>query len=269
MKQLYSLVIVLLISVISTAQTEQYEFALQYIGVNGSTGNYQFALVATPDADVTAQLSADMAAMISVPTGYTIGNFENGTSGIAASEFISDDYSVASDAGDPAFYVNRQVPTTNIDFNFTSGTPIQLVRFDVIGTGLPNSGFITLVPPGDSSRLGFLEDYINMTDGGGTTTNRYGSKSTTNNTFNFASLGTVSNELESVGVYPNPVKNELNITGFNNELTEISVFTITGQKVLTQNKNFEKVNMANLAKGVYFVNLTSQTSEKTIKIVKQ
>lgn len=268
MKQLYSLIALLFLSVVTYAQTEQYEFSIQYIGVNSGTGNYQFALVATPDADVTNQLSSDMASMISVPTGYSIGNFENGTSGIPSTEFLADDYGLNSDAGDPTFYVNRQVPTSNILFNFTTGTAIQLVLFDVIGTTPPTSGFLRLLPPGDGSRLGFLPDYINMTDGS-TTTDRYGSQSTTENSYNFATLGTTSNKLENINIYPNPVKNELNIKGLDNELKKVSIYNVTGQKVISQTDGLKTINTSSLSPGVYFINLETTEASKTIKIVKE
>ncbi|PSG90018.1 T9SS type A sorting domain-containing protein [Aurantibacter aestuarii] len=266
MKQIYSFIVLLFISIITYAQTEQYEFSIQYIGVNGSTGNYQFAFVATPDADVTNQLSSDMAAMVSVPAGYSIGNFENGTSGIPSSEFLADNYGLNSDAGDPTFYINRQVPTTNIFFNFTSGTPIQLVLFDIIGATPPTSGFLRLLPPGDGSRLGFLPDYINMTDGS-TTTDRYGTQSTTENSYNFSTLGIINSELDRVSIYPNPVKNELNIKGFKN-IDSVSITNISGQVIKQFTNSLEKLDLSDLSSGVYFVSISSQEKIKRIKIIK-
>jgi len=266
MKKLNSLLILLIMSLSLQAQTELYEFSIQYIGVNAITGHYQMALIATPDADVNNQLSSDLGSMISVPNGYTIGNFEDGTSGIAASEFNSDDYGQISDAGDPTFYLNRLVTTSNIFFTFTSGTPIQLVRFDVIGAGLPTSGFVTLVPPGDNSRLGFLLDYINLTDGA-TTTDRYGSKSSTNNTFNFASLKTTESVFANLSIFPNPVIDTIYINNVKN-IDEINIINVNGQVVKQFTNDLEKLDVSELSSGVYFLSIISQDKMKRIKIIK-
>jgi hypothetical protein len=263
MKKLYSFLALALVTIALQAQTETYEFSLTYIGVNPSSNNHQIALVATPNEDVTSQLSSDMAAMVSVPAGYTIGNFSNGTSGIDANEFGIEDNFVPADSGDPAYYVNRLPPTTNINFSFSSGTPIQLVVFEIIGATLPTSGSVSLLPPGDGSRLGFLPDFINMG-----TDDRYGTQSTTANSIDFTTLSAVTNELSGTSIYPNPVNDVLNIKGLDTELETVSIYSINGQKIMTQTTNLDRINTSTLAQGVYFVQLKSLKAVKTLKIVK-
>lgn len=262
MKQFYSLILLVLLSITTQAQTETYEFSIEYVGI--ANGNHQVALIFTPDDNVTAQLSSDFGAMISVPTGYTVGTITAGNSGIPASEILVDDYGISDDNGNPTFYINRLPPTSNINFNFTSGTPITIANFEVMGATLPTSGAATLLPPGDSSRLGFLEDFVNMG-----VDNRYCCQSTSDFEIDFATLGTVTNELEGVSIYPNPVNNVLNIKGLNNELQKVSVFNVGGQQVISQTTGLETINTSALSAGIYFVKLETENSTKTIKIVKE
>ena len=66
------------------------------------------------------------------------------------------------------------------------------------------------------------------------------------------------NELneEDFDIYPNPVKNELNVHIANNELTEIILYDITSKKVLEQKfKNSAVLNTSQLSSGMYLYEL--------------
>lgn len=88
-------------------------------------------------------------------------------------------------------------------------------------------------------------------------------------TFNLATLGTTNNELDKVAIYPNPVKDVLNIKGLNNELQKAVIYNVNGQKVITQTSNLETINTSALTSGIYFVQLETANSTKTIKLIKQ
>jgi hypothetical protein len=82
------------------------------------------------------------------------------------------------------------------------------------------------------------------------------------------SLGTTNQSLTNLKVYPNPVNDVLNITNTDN-VSEISILSLSGQLLKTERSNMSQVSFSGLAAGVYFVKLTSATGgNKTIKVVK-
>ena len=77
-------------------------------------------------------------------------------------------------------------------------------------------------------------------------------------------------DITSVKTYPNPVKDSLTITA-EHELTEIQLFNLLGQMVISQkaNGNAVSVDMSSLTAGTYILKIKALNSEKTLKIVKQ
>jgi hypothetical protein len=68
-----------------------------------------------------------------------------------------------------------------------------------------------------------------------------------------------------VALYPNPASNSFTV-GMEN-IESIEIFNLLGQKVQTA-KNTNTVNIENLAKGAYIVNVNSQNKTYTAKLVK-
>ncbi|WP_310559926.1 T9SS type A sorting domain-containing protein, partial [Flavobacterium sp.] len=70
--------------------------------------------------------------------------------------------------------------------------------------------------------------------------------------------------------YPNPVSNELNLS-YSYGLTSVKVTDVLGRQVYFKklNEDSVKVDMTNLIRGVYFVEVTSKDSSKTIKVIKK
>ncbi len=66
-------------------------------------------------------------------------------------------------------------------------------------------------------------------------------------------------------VYPNPAKNMLHVEDFG--LTQVEVFNIMGQSVLSVNENFETVDISHLQNGIYFIRIKTTEEEKTVKLV--
>lgn len=85
-----------------------------------------------------------------------------------------------------------------------------------------------------------------------------------------ASLANSSFDNANFAYYPNPVKDVLNLT-YNQEISNVEVFNLLGQKVLSNiiNANTAQVDMSSLSKGAYIVNVTSNNLVKTIKVIKQ
>ena len=83
-------------------------------------------------------------------------------------------------------------------------------------------------------------------------------------------LSTPGLSAEKATIYPNPVKDVLNISHTGN-ITNVSVFNLLGQKVLNKNFNESKVqiNLSDLTIGTYLVKTTINNQIITSKIVKE
>ncbi|AWA31170.1 hypothetical protein HYN48_14300 [Flavobacterium magnum] len=83
-------------------------------------------------------------------------------------------------------------------------------------------------------------------------------------------LGVEDSAFESLSVYPNPVKNILNLSGTRN-ISGVSVFNMLGQQMMAKvvNSNESQIDMTHLASGTYFVKVSAENQVKTIKVVKQ
>ena len=83
-------------------------------------------------------------------------------------------------------------------------------------------------------------------------------------------LNTQDNSIEGLAYYPNPVQNVLHVRA-NNTIEELSVYAITGTKVLEKNTNNVEValDMSSLQAGVYLLNVVSNSKVGTYKIIKQ
>lgn len=74
----------------------------------------------------------------------------------------------------------------------------------------------------------------------------------------------------SLRVYPNPVKDMLNLTNKQN-ISNVEVFNMLGQQVIAKTVNAAKgqVDMSNLATGTYLVRVATDSEVQTIKVIKQ
>jgi len=79
---------------------------------------------------------------------------------------------------------------------------------------------------------------------------------------------------ENVTLYPNPVKDVLNIDFANKQYStlEISIYDITGQNLINESVNRQntiKINVTNLSKGIYFVKIQNEQAHliSTKKII--
>jgi len=85
-------------------------------------------------------------------------------------------------------------------------------------------------------------------------------------------LGLEDNELGSILLYPNPVKDILHIQS-NNILERIIMYDINGRVlqdiVVSGNKSQENISLTNLSSGMYFINTYSNKGQITKRIVKQ
>lgn len=84
-----------------------------------------------------------------------------------------------------------------------------------------------------------------------------------------STLAVDQNELEAITIYPNPSTGKLFVSNLDN--FDISIADVRGVSVLTAKnlKNNTPINIESLETGVYFVNLKSENTQKTIKLIKE
>ena len=75
--------------------------------------------------------------------------------------------------------------------------------------------------------------------------------------------------INNLNVYPNPVKNILNITNVENG--NISIYNLSGKLIYTENvyQNNAKINFSDFTQGIYVVSVKNDDEVRTYKIVKQ
>lgn len=83
-------------------------------------------------------------------------------------------------------------------------------------------------------------------------------------------LGTKNFAFSNFNYFPNPVKNTLSISN-DSTIDAIEITSVLGQKMFSKNVNElqTEVNLSELSNGIYFVKVTSEGQEKTVKIVKE
>lgn len=83
-----------------------------------------------------------------------------------------------------------------------------------------------------------------------------------------ASLSTESNTFEKVNVYPNPAHNAIFINA-TSKISEIEIFNSLGATVYKNSKfTGNRIDISNLAKGIYLLKITNGNATTTKKIVK-
>ena len=85
---------------------------------------------------------------------------------------------------------------------------------------------------------------------------------------NKTNLQNLENDLAEINVFPNPVNNQLNISGLKNLAFSTEIFNAIGQVQIVVN-NHNTIDVSNFAKGIYFVRIKAENHSKIIKFVKQ
>ena len=83
-------------------------------------------------------------------------------------------------------------------------------------------------------------------------------------------LGTSSFNKNNFTLYPNPVKNVVNLTSVQN-ITSVAVYNVVGQKVVyvLPNATVAQINMQALTAGYYVVTVTAGSQSQSYKVIKQ
>lgn len=82
-------------------------------------------------------------------------------------------------------------------------------------------------------------------------------------------LSTEDNILsESLKLYPNPVRNSLNIDSKVINLTKIEIYSVIGKKMKQFTSNLTKINVEDLSSGLYLIKVISDEGSYTTKFIK-
>lgn len=87
--------------------------------------------------------------------------------------------------------------------------------------------------------------------------------------FEDATLSTISNTLDYISIFPNPVKSTLNLKGLRNEIYNLELYDVSGRKVIEGRNISKTLDVSTLKKGFYLVKLCTKTITKTFKIMKK
>ncbi|MBY0487218.1 MAG: T9SS type A sorting domain-containing protein, partial [Flavobacteriaceae bacterium] len=66
----------------------------------------------------------------------------------------------------------------------------------------------------------------------------------------------------------NPTKNSIHIKN-NSKIEKIIIFDYLGKEILTQTQNNNEVNVANLSKGIYLIEIHSENEKIYKKFIKE
>lgn len=83
-------------------------------------------------------------------------------------------------------------------------------------------------------------------------------------------LGTQQFDASKLSVFPNPVKNALNLS-YNQNISSVEIYNLLGQQMTAEkvNANQKQIDMSNYASGTYLVKVFAGDMVKTIKVVKE
>ena len=272
MKKYYTILITCFITLSSYSQN--YDYSLVFIGTNSGTGNYEFALIATPDFEQTDNApTADMGAAIYIPSGYTLGNFAVGNSNLQFFEWTnSQENSYDGNVTDLVQLLRTDIVANN--FTHSAGQLIELVVFEIIsdaGNGNnPTTGTMTLAENTDPNvTANFYESYINVNlqDGSGTQ-DYFGVHDPMANSINFETLSIEEETLtqNDIKIYPNPTSDYVNIETLQN-IEKIEMYNLLGKLMLTTTE--KSINLKQFNSGVYLLKVKTVNGSANKRIVKK
>lgn len=83
-------------------------------------------------------------------------------------------------------------------------------------------------------------------------------------------MGVNSFDKNSLSIYPNPVKDVLNVS-YKSEIAEAKIYNLLGQEVLSKtiNSGDFNLNVSSLATGSYVVKLIANEGQHSFKLIKE
>ncbi|WP_397362562.1 T9SS type A sorting domain-containing protein [Olleya sp. R77988] len=264
MKTFYSTILLLFISVLSLAQAYTYGIV--------STGNFDFKIVAIPDFSASTDAS-DMGFALVLPAGSD--DIINATSLLAARTWQVQQFDAAfltgqglGDGTKDVFLFNNPPGQSLIAHN--AGDQIDLVYFSL--STMPSNGEIAFLDNSDPIAIGasgVLDSFYNSNIDNTSTQDYFGGLAAGLENFMFSTLGVVEAEMleASITIYPNPTVDSITIKA-SAKIESAVLFDITGKIVLNQ-KLPETMDLSKLPSGVYLLQLKTNRTTVTKRVVKK
>jgi len=183
---------------------------------------------------------------------------------------------ILSQGQNPALinYVTGEITTTSSGTSFSS--PIMA---GLIACLNQNESFLLKAAPSKTSGYNLNNNLkqavYKSADRYNTPLDQYGygipNFETALNTY-IASLNITNQQLEPIGIYPNPVKKSfiISIDPTDLDFLRITLYNVLGEKVLEKSKlHSNNVDISTLSKGVYLLKIQKENQQKTLKLIKE
>ena len=179
---------------------------------------------------------------------------------------------------DPAISPNLSISNT-LEFNGAGACNVFMGTFDYDGTFLISTGTTATSDPCGSNLFDEFElDYFHFFDLAffhQITEESDGFElRLSNSIFGFAifkdyALSVNENSLISITLFPNPVSETLFITAEGTQIENISIYSISGQRVISEIASTNQLDVSGLKAGLYFAEIATSEGQRMQKFVKK
>ncbi|MCT4628919.1 T9SS type A sorting domain-containing protein [Winogradskyella sp.] len=186
----------------------------------------------------------------------------------ACTETAAPSAATIAEPADGSMNVAVFAPDNSVDFSWASSDPNANFTLKLGTANPPTQEFNNFENGGTITGLALNTTYYWSVDSYnclGTTPGVVGSFTTA------AQLSVEDNQLDSFSVYPNPVKDFLNIKSAN-DIDSIIVYNLLGKQTAIFNSDEilnSRINLENLSQGLYLVKITSGNKSQTIRVTKE
>ncbi|MGQ9846787.1 MAG: M14 family zinc carboxypeptidase [Bacteroidales bacterium] len=202
--------------------------------VSGGSGNYTYLWDSNPSG------------FTSTDANPTVTPIENTTYSVTVTDGTIQGTSTVNITVVPAAQASFSYTTDQLVVNFTNTSTHATSYYWTFGDGM----FATMANP-SHTYLSYGDYIVTLI-----ATNSCGSD-TISQTIHIAASEVITNDMQGVIVYPNPVKETLIIEFVNDVKSEVSVFTLDGRFVKNETFNSKQcsMNLQNLDQGTYFIEI--------------
>ncbi len=123
----------------------------------------------------------------------------------------------------------------------------------------------------ENSYFGFMQSYIwyNISQDSDGLTLAFGEPLMGSAIFKDYPLSASDFTLNEVVIYPNPVSDQLFISSENTMIETITIYSLTGKKVVEVVSETNSIDVTTLSKGMYFVEISSASGKSVKKFIKK
>lgn len=267
MKQIYNLLALLLFC--SLGYSQNYDLGIVHMG------NYDFKVVVIPDFNSAGNTDvSDVGFTLMLPAG--MDNVIGWNAALPGRVFNVTEFDAAfltglglGDGTKDAFQFN--MPPGQSLFPHTSGQMIDLVTYSI--DNMPISGEMSFLPNNDPIAMGAggtLDSFYNANIDMTTTQDYFNGYAPGMESFNFSTLSIedLSEEINSLMVFPNPTQGILEIRG-TIQLDKIDLYDLSGRLISNYEPVSGQIDLSNLPSGLYILKLQSGDSSVLKRIVKR